>query len=124
MLFLITCVIDEGVDKGSFIVVEAESELEIAQHMLTHTDRWEWFLDRAYPEDWRREKTYPGTLIDCIRENPTMKPVELLELINITSVDGDSTWQLRIYPITVQSLQQVETNPWKRPEVYKRITDS
>ncbi|MDF5716395.1 MAG: hypothetical protein PUP93_21580 [Rhizonema sp. NSF051] len=52
-----------------------------------------------------------------------MTPVELLKLINITSVDGDSTWQLRIYPITVQSLQLVETNPWERPDVYKRITD-
>lgn len=52
--------------------------------------------------------------MDCIRSNIAMSPQELLELINITSVDGDSTSQLRIYPINVRSLQQVETDPWKR----------
>lgn len=45
MLFLVTCVIDEGVYDSSFIVVEAESEIEIAEHILSDTSRWEWFLD-------------------------------------------------------------------------------
>jgi len=118
MLFLITCVIDEGVYDSSFIVVEAESELEIAEHMLSDTSKWEWFLDRAYPHDWQqRQRKFVGSLMDYIRENPAMSPQELLELINITSVDGDSTSQLRIHPITVRSLLSVETDPWKREEL-------
>ncbi|MHC5677044.1 MAG: hypothetical protein ACYTXL_35165 [Nostoc sp.] len=53
---MITCVIDEGVYDSSFIVVEAESELEIAEHMLSDTSIWEWFLDRAYPHDWQQRQ--------------------------------------------------------------------
>lgn len=60
--------------------------------------------------------------MDCIRENPAMSPQELLDLINITSVDGDSTSQLRIYPITVRLLQQVETDPWKRQDLNRKST--
>ncbi|MGF2040063.1 MAG: hypothetical protein RMZ43_032985 [Nostoc sp. CmiVER01] len=122
MLFLVTCVIDEGVYDSSFIVVEAESDLEIAEHMLSNTSKWKWFLDRAYPHDWQhRQQKFAGSLMDCIRENPAMSPQELLDLINITSVDGDSTSQLRIYPITVRSLREVETDPWKREDL-KRST--
>ncbi|MBN3893853.1 MAG: hypothetical protein HWQ41_00655 [Nostoc sp. NOS(2021)] len=123
MLFLITCVIDEGVYDSSFIVVEAESELEIAEHMLSDTSIWEWFLDRAYPHDWQqRQRKFAGSLMDCIRSNPAMSPQELLDLINITSVDGDSTSQLRIHPITVRPLTEVETDPWKREDLNRRST--
>lgn len=122
MLFLITCVIDEGVYDSSFIVVEAESELEIAEQMLSDTSKWEWFLDRAYPHDWQRQRNFAGSLMDCIRSSPAMNPQELLELINITSVDGDSTSQLRIYPITVRLLREVETDPWKREDLNRRNT--
>lgn len=125
MLFLVTCVIDEGVYDSSFIVVEAESELEIAEHMLSDTSKWEWFLDRAYPHDWQqRQRKFAGSLMDCIRSNPAMSPQELLELINITSVDGDSTSQLRIHQITVQSLPEVQTDPWKRQELNRRNTEN
>ena len=123
MLFLITCVIDEGVYDSSFIVVEAESELEIAEYMLSDISKWEWFLDRAYPHDWQQhQRNFAGSLMDCIRENPAMNPQELLDLINITSVDGDSTSQLRIHPITVRSLREVETDPWKRQELNRGNT--
>nr|WP_322719684.1 hypothetical protein [Nostoc sp. ChiQUE02]MDZ8232722.1 hypothetical protein [Nostoc sp. ChiQUE02] len=122
MLFLVTCVIDEGVYDSSFIVVEAESELEIAEHMLSNTSRWEWFLDGAYPHDWQRQRKFAGSLMDCIRENPAMNPQELQKLINITSVDGDSTSQLRIHPITVRSLREIETDPWKRQELNRGNT--
>lgn len=111
MLFLITSVTDEGVHDNSFVVVEAESELEIAQHMLSETLKWEWFLATSYPHDWRGQQKFAGSLIDCICENPAMSPQELLELINLTSVDGSSAWQLRIHSITVQSLREVNTDP-------------
>jgi hypothetical protein len=112
MLFLVTCVIDEGVYEGSFVVVEAESKLEIAVHMLSNTSKWEWFLASAYPHDWRNKRKFAGSLMDCIQENPAMSPQELLDLINLTSVDGDSEWQLRIHPIKVKSLQEVQTDTW------------
>lgn len=46
-LFLITSVCDEGVSATSFKVVEAESRLVIAQHILDHPHDWKWFLSRT-----------------------------------------------------------------------------
>jgi hypothetical protein len=43
-LFLITSVCDEGVSAKSFKVVEAESRLSIAQHILDHPHDWERML--------------------------------------------------------------------------------
>jgi hypothetical protein len=43
-LYLITSLFDEGIYESSFRVVEAESELEIAQHILAHPSPWQWFL--------------------------------------------------------------------------------
>ena len=45
--------------------------------------------------------------------HPEMTPERLLELIDLTSVDGDSTSQLRIFEVKVQQLEQVDTNPFK-----------
>lgn len=111
MLFLITCVPDEGISQSSFVVVEAESELEIAQHILSDTSKWEWFLGAAFPHDWQHHRKFEESLMDFIRQKPAMTPEELLELINSTFVDGSSAWQMRIHPITVQSLEKVDTDP-------------
>lgn len=111
MLFLVTCLTDEGIYESSFIVVEAASELEVVEHILSDTQKWEWFLSRAFPQDWRDRRKFTGSLLDYIRKKPTMSPQELLDLIKITFVDGSSDWQMRIHPITVKSLQEVETDP-------------
>lgn len=39
-LYLITSLFDEGIYESSFRVVEAESELEIAQHILAHPSQY------------------------------------------------------------------------------------
>lgn len=112
MLFLITCVPDEGVSQSSFVVIEAGSELEIAQHILSDPSKWECFLNAAFPHDWRNHRNSEVSLIDCIRANPAMTPEELLELINSTFVDGSSAWQLRIHPVAVKLLEEIKTDPW------------
>jgi hypothetical protein len=91
-LYLITSLYDEGMYPSSFRVVEAESELEIAQHMLNHPSQWQWFLERSYPRNWQRPSWRIGSLWDCVQD-PTMTPERLLELINMTRVDGDSDAQ-------------------------------
>jgi hypothetical protein len=40
----------------------------------------------------------------------------LLELIDMTSLDGDSDAQLAIHKITVEQLSTVNTNPWMKNE--------
>jgi hypothetical protein len=95
-LFLITSLYDEGISPNCFRVVEAESKLAIAQHMLQHPQQWEYFLYRSFHEEaWDAELT----------------PEQLLERISHTHVDGDSTAQLKISEINVQQLSEVNTEP-------------
>jgi len=95
-LFLITSLYDEGISPNLFRVVEAESKQAIAQHMLAHPERWDYFLYRCFHEEqWES----------------TLTPEQLLERIERTHVDGDSVAQLRISEITVQSLDAVNSKP-------------
>lgn len=108
-LYLITSLYDEGIYPSSFRVMEAESELAITEHMLSHPSQWQRFLERSYPREWRRRSFSMGTLWDCAQD-PTMTPERLLELIKMTGVDGDSEAQLAIHKITVEQLSTVNTN--------------
>jgi len=112
-LYLVTSLFDEGMYESDFQVVEAQSKLEIAQHMLSYPHQWENYLSRAYPRNWRDHTFNVGSLWDCVHSDQ-MTPDRLLELIDMTSVDGDSTSQLRIFEIQVQQLSEVDTNPFKR----------
>ena len=112
-LYLITSLIDEGIYESSFRVVEAESELEIAEYILAHPAPWQWFLERSYPRDWQNPRFSVGSLWDCVQD-PQMTPGKLLELIKMTSVDGDSTAQLAIHKITVNKLSEINTDPWSK----------
>ncbi|GAA6622594.1 hypothetical protein [Scytonema sp. NUACC26] len=115
-LFLVTSLIDEGMYENNFRVVEAQSKLEIAQHMLDHPQQWENYFCIAYPRNWRDRTFNVGTLIDCAR-NPDMTAERFLELIDMTEVDGDSELQLRIFEIEVQMLSEVNTDPFQRRKV-------
>lgn len=106
-LYLITSLIDEGMYANDFIVVEAESELAIAAHMLAHPERWGRFLRSAYPSDWRSGIAAHGNLLDCARL-PDMTPERFLELIQTTRVDGDSWAQLAIHEVTLKGLDEVD----------------
>lgn len=99
-LFLITSLYDEGLSPNLLRVVEADSSIQIAAHILAHPEQWDYFLSRAFGED------FPiGTLT----------PEALLERIARTYVDGDSSAQFRITPIAVQSLDGLEITPEFRP---------
>jgi hypothetical protein len=111
-LFLVTSLIDEGMYASRFVVVEAESELAVAAHMLSHPHQWQRFLSSAYPSDWRGGGSNYGSLLDCTR-SPEMTPERFLELIGMTRVDGDSWAQLAIHPVMVKSLEQVDTSRWE-----------
>lgn len=50
-LFLITSLYDEGISPNTFRVVEAASKQAIAQHMLEHPERWDYFLYRCFHEE-------------------------------------------------------------------------
>jgi hypothetical protein len=110
-LFLVTSLIDEGMYASDFVVVEAESELAVAAHMLNHPGRWGRFLRTAYPSDWRGGGPNYGSLLDCTTL-PDITPERFLELIGMTRVDGDSWAQLAIHEVTVQQLDQVNTDRW------------
>jgi len=109
-LYLVTSLYDEGISAANFRVVEAASKRDIAAHMLAHADQWAFFLRRAFPRDWRGAGPHLGSLLDCARD-PAMSPERFLELIDMTSVDGDSAAQLAIHDITVYSLSEVDTQP-------------
>ncbi|PSB24038.1 hypothetical protein [Stenomitos frigidus] len=95
-LFLITSLYDEGISPNNFRVVEAASKQAIAQHMLEHPERWDYFLHRCFHEEqWEA----------------TLTPEQLLERIERTQVDGDSVAQLRINEITIQALDAVNAEP-------------
>jgi hypothetical protein len=111
-LFLVTSLFDEGIYESDFQIIEAESPRAIAQHMLEQPQAWENYLRSAYPSNWQDRHFQVGSLLDCVQD-PEMTPERLLELIDMTSVDGDSSSQLRIFEAQVQSLATVDTNPFK-----------
>ncbi|NJL39980.1 MAG: hypothetical protein HC899_26910 [Leptolyngbyaceae cyanobacterium SM1_4_3] len=93
---MITSLYDEGISPNTFRVVEAESKLAIAHHMLEHPQQWGYFLGRSFSEEF---------------ESEAVTPEQLLDRIGRTHVDGDSVAQLRISEVTVQSLSEVNTTP-------------
>ena len=104
--YLITCVCDEGLSETSFVVVEAESRLAIAQQMLDKPYEWRRFLERT-PLWW--ELTYYEYKYGRPRG---WSAADLLAQIDKTHVDGDSSFQLRIHEITTVRC----ISPGPRPE--------
>ncbi|MEM8809092.1 MAG: hypothetical protein AAF921_23285 [Cyanobacteria bacterium P01_D01_bin.44] len=119
-LFLVTCVIDEGVYDGSFRVVEANSVVDVAGYMLSDYDSWRWFLKSSLFYIWLYDREEgPTQLWESMnrvilnREDSdrlesafsawfkTLTPERLLEWIGRTRVDGDSSAQLAIHEIKV-----------------------
>ena len=117
-LFLVTCVIDEGVYESSFRVVEASSKEDVAKYMLSNYDSWEDFIFRSIFYIWLYDdKEGPKELWDSMRRviineedsnklrnafKPwflSLSPESLLNWIHRTRVDGDSSAQLAIYEI-------------------------
>jgi len=111
-LFLVTSLIDEGMYENDCQLVEAASMLAVAQHMLEHPHQWENYLRSAYPKDWQDRTFSVGSLWDCVNQ-PDITAERFLQLINLTSVDGDSASQLRIFEVKVQQLSEVDTDPWR-----------
>lgn len=95
-LFLITSLYDEGISPNCFRVVEADSKLTIVEQMLNHPEQWGYFLYRSLHQDL---------------EDAKFTPQELLDWMERTHVDGDSSAQLRIHQITVQPLHELTTEP-------------
>jgi hypothetical protein len=91
-LFLVTSVCDEGVYESNFRLVEAPSREAVAQHMLDHVHHWERFL-RPTKLWW--DLTYYEYKYGQPRG---WSAADFLAQIDRTSVDGDSSNQLRIHP--------------------------
>lgn len=117
-LFLVTCVIDEGVSERSFRVVNASSREAVARYMLTNYASWEDFIARSIFYLWLDDrKEGPRELWDQMRhvilnaeDSQTLRnvftpwfanlsPQQLLTWIDRTRVDGSSSAQLAIYEI-------------------------
>ena len=100
-LFAILYIDFEGLHPSSCKVIAASSELAIAKNILEDPDRWCAVLLSAQPDDgdprsiWRRIQT--GMLT----------PETLLTLISRTSLDVDFGEMVRIYPLEIQSLNDV-----------------
>src|SRR5579871_4018297 len=95
MLFLVTCVYDEGVYAESFRVVEAPSRLAVAQHIVDCPDIWNRFLHDAHLYDPIIRGNMPYYVDPC-----PVTAAEALRLIDRSSVDGDSRARMSIHPIT------------------------
>lgn len=92
----------EGLHPSSCKVVVANSEVAIAQDILEDPRRWRELLFYAQPDDgnphsiWQRIQTSKLT------------PDELLMLINKTSLDVDFGDMVRIYPVEIQALDDLD----------------
>lgn len=102
-LFLITSVCKDGVDAESFRVVEAESELIIAQQILEEPYLWDALFRNT--ELW-----WDLTYYEYKYNEPLdWSPEELLAKIEATWMDGDSRNQVRIHPIEhIEKIGQME----------------
>ena len=117
-LFLVTCVIDEGVYDNSFRVVKANSAADVAQYMLSQYESWQGFLKNSVFYIWLYDREEGPTqlwesmnrvilnqedaekLETAFRARiMTLTPERLLEWIARTRVDGDSSAQLAIHEI-------------------------
>jgi hypothetical protein len=113
-LFLVTSVLDEGISSNQVRLVEAESALAVAQSLIDRPDAWADFLGYTRPMilshgHWGVQSGYQDkTLAEYLRE-PGMTAARLLELINLTRVDGDSYAQVRILPLAVEPLPTKRT---------------
>lgn len=94
MLFLVTCLYDEGMYKENFRVVEAESRLAVAQHIVDNSGLW---------SDWlQRSRLYDPIVRGNMPYYVDAEPVgaeEALEIIDGSHLDGDSRAQFAIHPI-------------------------
>jgi hypothetical protein len=118
-LFLVTCLIDEGMYASNFRVIEAPSREAMAAHILANIPLWERELRSSVFYDWVHDPTVgPVKELDewgrprlNWRDDVdlyeqlftawllTLSPVELLIWIANTHVDGDSQAQLAIHEI-------------------------
>lgn len=102
-LFLVTCVVDEGVYDNDFRVVRAPSRLAVAEDIVRDPWRWDDLLRGAlFWDDVMGKYEYKG------EEPPT--PEELLEWMDSSTVDGDSYPRVSLYAIlTIDNVgEQVE----------------
>jgi hypothetical protein len=112
MLFLVTCVYDEGVEATSFRVVEAPSRLAVAQHIVDHPDLWSKFLRDAHLYD----PIIRGNMPYYADPRPVTAE-EALKLIDHSGVDGDSRARMSIYPIT-----DIVQLPVSEPQTEQTVT--
>ena len=108
-LFPVSSVVDEGISPSRLRLVEAESALAVAQTMLDRPDAWTDLIDYTRPlvlshGQWGVQIGYQEkTLWEYIQE-PGMTAERLLDLIQLTRVDGDSYAQVRITPLAIVPL--------------------
>jgi hypothetical protein len=107
--FLVSSVIDEGISPNRVRLVEAESALAVAQAMLDRPDAWADLIGYTRPVvlshgQWGAQIGYHEKTLGEYLQDPGMTAERLLELIQLTHVDGDSYAQGRITPLRVEPL--------------------
>lgn len=90
----------EGLHEKSCTLVQAASPIEIAQHMLDHSEQWKPLLFHLYPDDHDPRSLWQRIQVDVCT------PEVLLELIDKTYCDEPAE-MMRIQPVQVQYLDQV-----------------
>jgi hypothetical protein len=112
-LFLVSSVIDEGISRHRVRLVEAQPALAVAQSMLDRPDACQDLIGYTRPlilSDGTRgvQMGYHDKMLGESIDAPGMTAERLLELIQLTQVDGDSYAQVRITPLTIVPLPSKE----------------
>ena len=110
-LYTILHIDHEGIHPDSCTLVAASSAIAIAQNILEDPDRWRAALLYAHADDGDSRSLWQRLQAD------SLTPQELLTLIDKTTLNACFGEMLRIYPMEIESLDDVQVGTrWSNSE--------